>query len=269
MITTNETTEGLIQINNITEVIEGLRVKLQDLDITEGAILAINMVEVTQETAMEVDEQSLGQEEYVKVAYPKQDESLVEFLYRYQRKKSKVMLCPRCNSVFDRKAAENVEGVRLAKNRRNLRDTNNQFAFDRRGIPRKQEQGKSGPHSYKPDTYKPMANAPKGKWVKPVERGEQARKKWKNFEVERGSSLAYRKEFQTSKELACRSENYKGKNHMSRSRWRRQQRRRKDERETGEMEKVESSSNVPLKHDRNKENKPVERKLFSSQKEES
>lgn len=61
------------------------------------------MVEVTQETAMEVDEQSLGQEEYVKVAYPKQDESLVEFLTG-ARGKYEVMLCPRCSSVFDRKA---------------------------------------------------------------------------------------------------------------------------------------------------------------------
>lgn len=68
---------------------------------------------------MEVDERSLRQEEYVKVAYPKKNESLVEFLHMCQRKKSKVMMCPRCNSIFDRKEAENVEGVRLTKNRRN------------------------------------------------------------------------------------------------------------------------------------------------------
>ena len=75
--TTNETTELFVHINNIIEATEGLRIKLQDLDITKGANLAVNMVEVTQETAMEVGEQRLGKEEYVKVAYPKQDESLV------------------------------------------------------------------------------------------------------------------------------------------------------------------------------------------------
>lgn len=49
MITTNETTKGFMQINNITKDTEGLRVKLQDSDINEGAHLAINMIEVTQE----------------------------------------------------------------------------------------------------------------------------------------------------------------------------------------------------------------------------
>lgn len=113
------------------------------MDITEEASLAVNMVEGTQETAVEVDEQSSRQEEYVKIAYPKQDESLVEFLHRFHRKKSEVMLCPRCSSIFDKKAAENVERVRLAQNRRNWRDINNLFAFDKRGCPgskRKEDQ---------------------------------------------------------------------------------------------------------------------------------
>lgn len=47
MIIKNEIAEGFIQINNITEATEGLKIKLQDLDITEDAKLAINMVEVT------------------------------------------------------------------------------------------------------------------------------------------------------------------------------------------------------------------------------
>lgn len=80
------------------------------MDITEDASLEVNMVELTQETAMEVDEQSLWKEEYVKVAYPNHDRSLVEFLHRCQRKKSEVMLYPRCSSVFDRKAVETLRG---------------------------------------------------------------------------------------------------------------------------------------------------------------
>lgn len=89
------------------------------MEFTEDANLAVNMVEVTQETGIEVDEQSLRQEEYFKIDYPKQDESLVEFLHMFHRKKSEVMSCLRCNPVFDRKARENVEGVQLAKNKRN------------------------------------------------------------------------------------------------------------------------------------------------------
>lgn len=59
--TTNETTEVFIHIG-VTEATEGLRVKLQELDITEDVNMGINMVELTQNTAeMEVDEESLQQ----------------------------------------------------------------------------------------------------------------------------------------------------------------------------------------------------------------
>lgn len=74
---------------------------------------------------MEVDEEILRQEKYNKITYPKQEEGLVEFLHRCQRKRSEVIFCPRCSSVFDRKAAESLEGVRLAKIGRNWRDLRN------------------------------------------------------------------------------------------------------------------------------------------------
>lgn len=45
----------------------------------------------------------------MKVSYPKKDESLVEFPHHCQRKKSEVMLCPSCSSVFDKKAVENIK----------------------------------------------------------------------------------------------------------------------------------------------------------------
>lgn len=89
--------------------------------------------------------------------------------------------------------------------------------LDKRKIPKRQEQERPGPHGYKLATFKPPTDVPKGKRGKLVERGEQGHKKWENFEVHRGSSLAYHEEFQTSKQLAYRSKNYKGKNSMSRS----------------------------------------------------
>jgi hypothetical protein len=45
------------------------------------------------------------QEEYNKVAFPQEEETLSDFLRRFQKKKSEVMLCPKCSVVFDKKAA--------------------------------------------------------------------------------------------------------------------------------------------------------------------
>lgn len=90
-----ETTKGFMQGNIMTEATEGLRAKLEKLEITDGASLEVNMVEIGQGTEMEADERSLKQDEkHVKVAYPKNDESLVEFLHRFQRKRSNVMFSP-------------------------------------------------------------------------------------------------------------------------------------------------------------------------------
>lgn len=123
------------------------------------------MVEMGQDTKMEADEQGLKQnEEQFKVAYPKNEESLVEFLHRCQRKRFEVMMCPKCSFVFDRKAEENIERVRIASKRRNWKDTHNRFTFDKRGIPRRQEQGGPGLRANKIATFKPIADAPRGRW---------------------------------------------------------------------------------------------------------
>lgn len=164
-----------------------------------------------------MDEESLRQEEDNKLAYPKQEEGLVEYLHKCQRKISEVMLYPRCNSVFDRKAVENLEGVRLAKKGRNWRDPRNNQAFDARRDPRRGDQRGLTLQVNRPLTFRPTTDAPKDRWVKPVEGKGQGHHKWKKFEVERGSSIAHQKEFQASKQLMYHSKNYKGKNSMSRS----------------------------------------------------
>ena len=176
--------------------------------------------------------------------------------------------------MFDKKAAQNLEGVRRAKDRRDQRTSHDQRAFDPRRAPSRQDQAKQRIPGAKPTTFKPTADASKGKWVRPVQERECGQRKWKNFEVNRGSSMEYRKEFQTSKKSAYISENYKGKNPMSRSQWRREQRRRKAEREAGAKDKAESSTNVSVGRNE-KEGKPVEgrpiekmsvgRKLFATQ----
>lgn len=74
--------------------------------------MQVNMVELGEDADMGVHEESTQQSEYqVKVDSPKKDESLVEFLHCFQRKKSEVIMCPRCNSVFNKKVAENIERV--------------------------------------------------------------------------------------------------------------------------------------------------------------
>lgn len=69
----------------------------------------------------------------------------------------------------------------------------------------------------KPISFKPTAEASKGKWVNPADDRKHGQGKWQIFEVDIGSSLAYRKEFQASRKATYISENYKGKNPMTRS----------------------------------------------------
>lgn len=116
----------------------------------------------------------------------------------------------------------------------------------------------------KPISFKPNVEASNGKWVKLVDGRKCGQGKWKNFEVDRCSSLTYNKEFQADRKTSHISENYKGKNLMTRSQWRREQRKRKAHREAGEKEKDEPNTNVParkkeeLSLDKGKFNTPTE-----------
>ena len=92
---------------------------MEKLKITDGTSIEVNMVKVSIER--EADKENVGQsEEQVRMAYPKSDESLMEFLHCCQKKKSEVMLCFRCSSVFDKKASKNVKRVRMASHIRKL-----------------------------------------------------------------------------------------------------------------------------------------------------
>lgn len=84
VIVTNETADGFAQIDKATK---GLQLKFQNLDITEDVEMEVNMVEISQETSMEVDNEC-QQEEYNKVTFPKEDETLTDFLWRCQKKQS-------------------------------------------------------------------------------------------------------------------------------------------------------------------------------------
>lgn len=101
MIVTKETANGFVQID---KAIEGLQLQFQKLDITEYVNMEVNRVEISPVTSMEVDNEC-RQEEYNKIAFPKEDETMSDFLRRCQKKQSKVILYPWCSAVFDKKAA--------------------------------------------------------------------------------------------------------------------------------------------------------------------
>ena len=71
----------------------------------------------------------------------------------------------------------------------------------------------------RPSTFRPPTNIPVDTWLKKSNKKRPSEEKWRTFDVPRGSSLVYRKEFQTTttNKVAHVSSNYKGKNPMSRS----------------------------------------------------
>ncbi|KEH15116.1 hypothetical protein MTR_2170s0010 [Medicago truncatula] len=48
--------------------------------------------------------------EKVKVAYPKAEENLIDFLIRCKISNTNAKLCPRCIAIFDKKATKSVKG---------------------------------------------------------------------------------------------------------------------------------------------------------------
>ena len=83
---------------------------MQKMNLVAKSNMQVNMVEVS---GAKVSEETLRQEEVNKTAFPKEDEDLAEFLHRCQKKKSEVMLCPRCSSIFDKKADEHIQVMRV------------------------------------------------------------------------------------------------------------------------------------------------------------
>lgn len=106
MIVTKETADGFVQIDKATE---GLRLKFHNLDITEDVDMEVNMVEISQETSMEVDN-DCRQEEYNKVAFSKEDKTLTDFLRRCQKKQLEVMLQHRVRQESGPKPRGGKEG---------------------------------------------------------------------------------------------------------------------------------------------------------------
>lgn len=129
---------------------------------------------------MEVDNEC-RREEYNKIAFPKEDKTLSDFLRRCQKKQSEVMLCLRCSDVFDKKETQNLEGVRRTNHQGGHKAFQNQQvvqpirAFDPRRyydpsqLMVKLGEAKQKGTDTKPISFKPSAEVLNGKWVKLVD----------------------------------------------------------------------------------------------------
>lgn len=91
----------------MVEASEGLKIRLQKIRIFDNPNMEVNIVSLNEE----VKEANQHKEDQMKIAYPREDENLVYFLYWSQKKKCEVMLGPRCSSVYDKKTVENIERV--------------------------------------------------------------------------------------------------------------------------------------------------------------
>jgi len=75
-------------------------------------------------------------EEKIQAVFPKADEDLIDFLNRCKISGSLVMLCPRCSTVFDKKAAKNIEGFQpQSKRKEKWADKRPMFSFEKANIP--------------------------------------------------------------------------------------------------------------------------------------
>ena len=76
--------------------------------------------------------------EKMKVAFPRVEEDLIDFLKRYKIYNTKVILCPRYSAIFDKEAAKSVEGFRpQSKRKGKWVDNRQKCGFNKRGIPYK------------------------------------------------------------------------------------------------------------------------------------
>lgn len=148
--------------------------------------------------------------------YPQAGESLEDFQEKCKVTGSEAALCPRCNVVFDKKAAKRYEDAK--------KKTAPRFLFDSKGNPRRNSQHQSNIQSSRPRTFIPPSYTPPEKWVEEVSQKGSKRPKWKVMEMGKATEPADDKAEIKGYMI---SPNYKGKNPMTHTQWRRYQRNKK------------------------------------------
>jgi len=95
-------------VKAIIDDVENLSVETEVGAETEVA--ECQMVDITKD-AEYVEETALEPQfdEKLKTSYPTAEEELIYFLNRCKLKNSEVMLCPRCNAMFDKEATKGLK----------------------------------------------------------------------------------------------------------------------------------------------------------------
>nr|KYP70906.1 hypothetical protein KK1_010146 [Cajanus cajan] len=153
----------------------------------EPVSMSINMVEVAAEdddSIEPISDEKLEElmEDFAKEQepiYPKEGDSLVEFLSKKKEADKEVMLCPRCSAVFDRAAAKAFEESEIMKNYKaeKLREKMKPNARSNAGLTMRQVHmpqynapvGKMEMYNSSRfgNTFVPNANVPVGRWNAP------------------------------------------------------------------------------------------------------
>lgn len=109
----------------------------------------------------------------LEAVYTQAGESLEDFQEKCKVYGSEAALCPSCNAVFKKKAAEKYEGKKVVP----------RFVFDSKGNPRRNTEHQKATPSARPRTFVPPSDTPPEKWVEEVSRKGRKRPKWKVIEM--------------------------------------------------------------------------------------
>lgn len=123
-------------------------------------------------------------EDELDAVYPQAGEDLTDFQEKCRVSESKVLLCPRCNIVFDQKAAERSEA-----DKKNAQKEENpvipRFMFNKCGAPRRNEEYRRQFQHPRPKTFLPPSDIPQEKWVESVNQKGCKRPKWRVLDLEK------------------------------------------------------------------------------------
>lgn len=101
-----------------------------------------------------------------KVAYPKAEEDLVDFLNRCKISNTNAILCPRCSAIFVKEVSKFVEGFQpQTKRKGGWVDNRPKFGFNKRGVPYKMKALERNPNRNQRKTFNPPAKSPIDTWV--------------------------------------------------------------------------------------------------------
>jgi len=214
---------GYNMIEAIIDVVENLSVE------AEAEVRECQMVDITK-YAGHVEQIALEPQfdEKLKTAYPTSEEELIDFLNRCKLKNYEVMLCPKCSVVFDKEATKGLESSIPKPKKRGkwYGDHRPKFSFTKSYIPFINNSSTTNYVNQSGQGKNLVPYAPNPKWVQSTHKNVQH---GKNNMVKRNTSVVDNNNngiaFESRK--FTYSNNYRGKNLMTRTQWRTYQRSKK------------------------------------------